>query len=74
MANPTPDTSLCPVCGFSNQCSLADPRTAAQPCWCFSESIDPTVLEALPDSLRNQACLCARCAGVARPAPGQPER
>ncbi|MBM0207916.1 hypothetical protein ALQ72_05420 [Pseudomonas syringae pv. maculicola] len=56
------DTRLCPVCGFSNQCSLADPRTADQPCWCFSENIDPALLAALPEDIRNQACLCPRCA------------
>lgn len=56
------DPSLCPVCGARNRCTLADPRTAAQPCWCFSESIDPAVLDALPAEVRNQACLCPRCA------------
>ena len=57
-------TQLCPLCGYSNDCSLADPRTATQPCWCFSVSIDPARLAALPDDLRNKTCLCPRCAGV----------
>lgn len=55
---------LCPLCGYSNRCSLADPRTATHPCWCFSVSIDPERLAALPDELRDKACLCPRCAGV----------
>jgi len=55
---------LCPVCGFSNSCSLADPRTATQPCWCFAVSIDPARLDALPPELRDKACLCPRCAGI----------
>ena len=42
------DTRLCPACGASNQCSLADPRSATQACWCYSVQIDPRVLEALP--------------------------
>jgi hypothetical protein len=67
-------THLCPVCGLRNQCGLADPRTADQPCWCFSESIDPAVLEALPDDVRDQACLCPRCAGIGRAAPALPAR
>lgn len=54
----------CPLCGYSNDCSLADPRTAAQACWCFSVSIDPARLAALPDDLRNKVCLCPRCAGI----------
>jgi hypothetical protein len=58
----SPDT--CPVCGQSNKCTLADPRTADQACWCFSETIDPAVLAALPEEVRNKACLCPRCAGL----------
>ena len=59
-----PNPSQCPACGASNTCTLADPRTATQPCWCFSVSIAPAVLAALPPELRNQACLCPSCAQV----------
>ncbi|NWA23809.1 cysteine-rich CWC family protein [Pseudomonas gingeri] len=58
------DPGLCPACGARNDCALADPRTADRPCWCYSVSIDPAILEALPDELRNAACLCPRCAQV----------
>ncbi|HEK1684832.1 MULTISPECIES: cysteine-rich CWC family protein [Pseudomonas] len=58
------DSQRCPACGAANQCALADPRSATQACWCFSVSIDAAVLEALPDELRNKACLCPRCAAV----------
>ncbi|MEB0156045.1 cysteine-rich CWC family protein, partial [Pseudomonas sp. CCC4.3] len=51
-----------PMCGLSNSSTLADPRTAAQPCWSFSVTIEPGILEALPPQMRNQACLCTRCA------------
>ncbi|EJL05569.1 MULTISPECIES: cysteine-rich CWC family protein [Pseudomonas] len=65
---------LCPACGGANDCTLANPKTADRPCWCFSVSIDPAVLEALPAELRDQSCLCPRCAQVqahlqARPRP-----
>jgi hypothetical protein len=63
----TPDEinlNICPACGSSNNCTLADPRTADQACWCFSATIDPAVLAALPEELKNKACLCPRCAGV----------
>ncbi|MBU0937481.1 MAG: cysteine-rich CWC family protein, partial [Gammaproteobacteria bacterium] len=46
---------LCPACGARNDCTLADPRTVDQACWCYSVSIDPAVLEALPEALRNKA-------------------
>jgi hypothetical protein len=58
------DPYRCRVCGASNRCTLANPRTAAQPCWCFSASIDPAVLKALPLEVRNAACLCPRCAQI----------
>ncbi|MGY2197851.1 cysteine-rich CWC family protein [Pseudomonas gingeri] len=58
------DPGLCPACGARNDCALADPRTVDRPCWCYSVSIDPAVLEALPAELRNAACLCPRCARV----------
>ena len=58
------DTRHCPACGASNQCSLADPRSATQACWCYSVTIDPAVLKALPAELRDKACLCPRCAAV----------
>ncbi|MBA1203443.1 cysteine-rich CWC family protein [Pseudomonas capeferrum] len=58
------DTLHCPACGALNHCSLADPRTATQDCWCYGVSIDPAVLQALPEALRDLACLCPRCAAV----------
>lgn len=58
------DTDKCPLCGQANRCSLADPRAVAQPCWCFTHSIDPAALAALTVEQRNKACLCPRCAGL----------
>lgn len=58
------DPQRCPACGASNRCSLADPRTAAKACWCYSVSIAPEVLEALPAEQRNKTCLCPACAQV----------
>lgn len=54
----------CPACGAANLCGLANPASATQGCWCFSVSIDPAIIEALPAELRNQACLCPQCAKV----------
>jgi hypothetical protein len=58
------DPNRCPACGSSNRCTLADPRTAGQACWCFSVVIDPAIIEALPQEVRDQACLCPRCAEI----------
>lgn len=64
-----PDTRHCPACGAANACSLAEPRSATQACWCHAVNIDPAVLQALPEAQRGQACLCQRCATRAdRPA------
>jgi hypothetical protein len=69
----TPD--LCPACGARNDCSMASANTAEQPCWCYSVSIDPQVLQALPLAQQDLACLCPRCAQVQHQLPpAQPER
>ncbi|MDH1261964.1 cysteine-rich CWC family protein [Pseudomonas sp. GD03944] len=57
------DTLHCPLCGNSNQCSVAAGRDD-EPCWCFTARIDPAALERLTPEQRDQACLCPRCAGV----------
>lgn len=54
----------CPACGARNDCTLADPRTVDRSCWCYGVNIDPAIIEALAPELRNQSCLCPRCAGV----------
>ncbi|HEX8588593.1 cysteine-rich CWC family protein [Pseudomonas sp.] len=64
MNTPLINTSLCPVCGARNRCTLADPRTVDQACWCFTAAINPEVLAALPEEVRGKACLCPRCAGL----------
>ena len=56
------DTQHCPLCGKSNQCSVAAGRD--EPCWCFDAQIDPAALQRLTPEQRNQACLCPACAGT----------
>ncbi|WP_137819844.1 cysteine-rich CWC family protein [Pseudomonas sp. 2FG] len=58
----TLDPTRCPLCGLSNQCTQADPRTAQLPCWCFSTPIDRAVLDNLPAAVRDLVCLCPNCA------------
>jgi hypothetical protein len=57
-AQPAQDT--CPLCGGPNGCGLAAGDTT---CWCFTASIQPAVLERIPDADRNRSCICATCAG-----------
>lgn len=64
MSTPANSPDTCPVCGQSNRCTLADPRTVDQACWCFTETIDPAALATLPEELRDKSCLCPRCAGL----------
>ncbi|MGN0927457.1 cysteine-rich CWC family protein [Ectopseudomonas mendocina] len=56
------DTQHCPLCGKSNQCSVAAGLDEA--CWCFDAQIDPAALQRLTPEQRNQACLCPACAGA----------
>ena len=61
------DPGRCPLCQQSNRCTLADPASAAQACWCFTTEIDATALERIPAELRRRACLCPRCAQLLPP-------
>lgn len=68
---PAADPLRCPLCGQSNQCAI----TAGLPpetCWCMTGTISPAALEAIPDALRRQACLCPRCAAGQFPGASPP--
>ena len=65
-------SDICPACGALNDCSMANPETLAQPCWCYGVSIDPEVLRALPLEQRDLTCLCPRCARVQSQLPPAP--
>ena len=52
----------CPVCGQNNRCALANPATAANPCWCYSAEIDPRNLTHPAAVRNNKTCLCPQCA------------
>lgn len=57
------DAEHCPLCGQTNQCSIAAGRIDV-PCWCFAAQIDPAALQRLTPEQRDQACLCPACAGA----------
>ncbi|WP_304995858.1 cysteine-rich CWC family protein [Salinispirillum sp. LH 10-3-1] len=52
----------CPVCGEPNACAPAASGSFDTPCWCTEVVIDPDALAKIPEHLRQQACLCKRCA------------
>lgn len=53
------DPSICPVCGSSNTCGMAQGNAD---CWCFSAEIPKEALERVPTEAKDLACLCPRCA------------
>lgn len=53
---------LCPLCGSQNQCAPANAGRFDVECWCKSAVIPPELLQQLPASLMDKACLCPRCA------------
>jgi len=61
---PTIDPVTCPLCGAGNQCIVAQ-GGAAETCWCMQANISDDVLARIPDSQRDLACLCPRCASDA---------
>jgi len=48
---------------------MASTDTAHLPCWCYSVSIDPQIIRALPLEQRDQSCLCPRCANAEQQLP-----
>jgi hypothetical protein len=53
------DPTRCPLCGGDNNCGAA---RGAGTCWCFDRRVPAEVLERVPPELRDQVCICERCA------------
>lgn len=51
------DSKVCPLCFGENRCGV----DTLESCWCFDISIPKGLLELLPESMRNQACVCEQC-------------
>lgn len=52
----------CPLCGGPNGCVPAACGSLDAPCWCTTVAFNPASLARVPDELRNEVCLCRRCA------------
>ncbi|HTQ01568.1 MAG TPA: cysteine-rich CWC family protein [Casimicrobiaceae bacterium] len=52
----------CPLCARPNECGPACTGSLDTPCWCTAVAIDAAILHAIPEVLRDRACLCVRCA------------
>ena len=62
----TLDPCACPLCGQANQCAMELERVSGvkqPPCWCTQASFSAELLARLPEAARQQACICATCAG-----------
>lgn len=66
LATVTLDPKMCPLCGKSNQCAM-EAGLGIEACWCTSTPIEPTALQAVPESSQDKACLCPACAVRAHP-------
>jgi hypothetical protein len=62
----SPDMSLCPLCGQSNNCAMEKEKLTQQkqdPCWCVSVEFPKQLLAQLPkDAL---GCICNKCVAKA---------
>lgn len=58
-----PDPSRCPLCAAPNGCAIQAGEDAAA-CWCMSAAIAAEVQAQIPETARNKACLCAKCAAA----------
>lgn len=65
-ATPAPiqgmNSSLCPLCGSENLCGMA---LASGKCWCEDVNFTPELLARVPETARDKACICQRCAVAA---------
>ncbi len=61
------DPSLCPLCQGKNHCGNLENQSANNidvakfECWCMDKSIDPKMLESLPESVKGKSCVCRAC-------------
>lgn len=62
------DPSRCPLCGEVNVCAqvVTENSERGQNCWCMQEKVPPALLEKLPESHRNLACVCQACVAAYR--------
>ncbi|MEA2095796.1 MAG: cysteine-rich CWC family protein [Candidatus Cloacimonadota bacterium] len=49
--------SICPICGKDNNCMAH----SNEPCWCNNVEIPQELLDLVPDSKKNKACICLKC-------------
>ncbi len=75
------DPSLCPLCGGPNGCAMAigigcsvgggvgcgvtASAAAAEPCWCTREQFSAQLLQQVPPTARDKACICLACVQAA---------
>jgi hypothetical protein len=65
----SPDPSLCPLCGRTNQCAMEVERATGQaqpPCWCTQVDFSAELLARVPAPAQRLSCICAACARDAR--------
>jgi len=62
---PAKPNNVCPLCGGANQCAPAKSGSLETPCWCRDVKFDPALLARVPESQRNESCICPRCAAAA---------
>ena len=65
--NIPPAKSICPLCGGGNDCAMTQVGGAQPECWCMQVKISADVLARVPEPLRGEACICARCAAGQTP-------
>lgn len=73
----SPDPARCPLCGGPNGCAMETKRRTGEPqppCWCVTAQFTEALLARVPESARNQACICAACVEQAATSQGQGNR
>lgn len=60
----TIDKTLCPLCNKNNDCDNIKKDNLIGTCWCRLPDItfSKSVIDKVPDALKNKACICKVCA------------
>ncbi len=52
---------LCPICGGPNSCAVSAAGSFEVECWCQALRFPEPLLQAVPEAMTGQACICRNC-------------
>jgi hypothetical protein len=66
------DKAICPLCGGPNHCAVAADPNATE-CWCEDVKFPAELLDRVPESIGQKACICQKCLQNYQEETGKPD-